>query len=344
MIVRVQKREHPFVIIDKRCLEDQRLSWKAKGILAYLLSRPDNWRVYISQLVSCSSDGETAVASAMKELKDFGYAKLETVRDDTSGKVDGKSWIIFENTDKAVFPVSEKPSLGKPGSNNKELNKTEENTGKAKAFPVGETPALPDLDLDDASTDSLTPEALAALERQYDAAIREEPQAKKKQPGGITEQWAQALPVMYAILAREFPAWSFRKSPARNTNMKRFWRANGRNADSLKALCAKVKASDYLMGANGFEKLSNRPRIDASWIFQPEKAEKIMADDYGNERMAFALDNAATEAKGKMVEVLHVGQGKKKIPENEIGTGKAWLSLGIDAASGLQKVVQKNSK
>lgn len=38
-IVRINKRDNPYVQIDHRVLEDTRLSWKAKGLLAYLLSK-----------------------------------------------------------------------------------------------------------------------------------------------------------------------------------------------------------------------------------------------------------------------------------------------------------------
>jgi len=98
MIIRVQKsRNNPFVIMDKRPLEDARLSFKAKGILAYLLSRPDDWVVRIADLCNHSPDGPTAVRAAMKELAAQGYAILQTIKDKDSGKIEGKEWIIFEN-------------------------------------------------------------------------------------------------------------------------------------------------------------------------------------------------------------------------------------------------------
>ena len=39
-----------FVIVDQRAIEDSRLSWAASGLLAYLLSRPDDWRVPVNEL------------------------------------------------------------------------------------------------------------------------------------------------------------------------------------------------------------------------------------------------------------------------------------------------------
>jgi hypothetical protein len=40
-IIRCQKKRHPYAQIDKTPLLDTRLSWKARGILAYLLTKPD---------------------------------------------------------------------------------------------------------------------------------------------------------------------------------------------------------------------------------------------------------------------------------------------------------------
>lgn len=41
-IIRVRRCPNNFVMMDKTFLEDTRLSFKAKGILAYLLNKPDN--------------------------------------------------------------------------------------------------------------------------------------------------------------------------------------------------------------------------------------------------------------------------------------------------------------
>ena len=48
-IIRAPRR-HRFVILDQRAVDDTRLSWAARGLLAYLLSRPDDWRVLINDL------------------------------------------------------------------------------------------------------------------------------------------------------------------------------------------------------------------------------------------------------------------------------------------------------
>ena len=43
-IFRVDKdKQNPYVIINKQVFEDPSISLKAKGVIGYLLSKPDNW-------------------------------------------------------------------------------------------------------------------------------------------------------------------------------------------------------------------------------------------------------------------------------------------------------------
>lgn len=95
-IVRIIKRENPYAQIDKRPLCDPRLSYKATGVLCYLLSKPCDWEVRLEELAGAKTDGLDAVRTAMQELRQHGYAKLETVRDDGTGRVIGKRWVVFE--------------------------------------------------------------------------------------------------------------------------------------------------------------------------------------------------------------------------------------------------------
>jgi len=79
-IIRIQKKESNFVILDKTFINDPRLSFKAKGILTYLLSKPDNWTIRIKDLMNHSQDGEHSIYSGLNELKACGYYKRQPVR------------------------------------------------------------------------------------------------------------------------------------------------------------------------------------------------------------------------------------------------------------------------
>jgi hypothetical protein len=49
-IIRVEHRRHPYVVIDRRPPEDERQSWAARGLLGYLLAKPDDWQLRVSDL------------------------------------------------------------------------------------------------------------------------------------------------------------------------------------------------------------------------------------------------------------------------------------------------------
>jgi hypothetical protein len=73
-IIRVEhNKDNPYVIMNKGFFEDRNLSGKAKGILGYLLTKPDNWKVFISDLMNHFKDGETSIRAGLNELKKFNY-------------------------------------------------------------------------------------------------------------------------------------------------------------------------------------------------------------------------------------------------------------------------------
>ncbi|MEO4053401.1 DnaD domain protein [Solibacillus sp. CAU 1738] len=79
-IVRVAKNSN-YVVMNRTALNDKRLSWKAKGIMAYLLSMPDDWVFYMEELQTHATDGKASFQSGFKELKDSGYVERKPIRE-----------------------------------------------------------------------------------------------------------------------------------------------------------------------------------------------------------------------------------------------------------------------
>ena len=95
-VIRVRKRPNNFVMIDKTFLEDDRLSYKAKGILAYLLSKPDNWKVVVGDLVNRSKDGKASVYAGLRELKEYGYYNKTPVRNEQGTRIVRWESVVYE--------------------------------------------------------------------------------------------------------------------------------------------------------------------------------------------------------------------------------------------------------
>jgi hypothetical protein len=73
IIKRSKSTSDGFTIISKKALNDKNLSWKAKGILTYLIGKPADWVIYLSDLEKQSTDGRDATRSGIDELIKFGY-------------------------------------------------------------------------------------------------------------------------------------------------------------------------------------------------------------------------------------------------------------------------------
>lgn len=71
--IRTIKKENPFVQIDRYVFEDEHLSWKAKGLMGYLLSRPDNWKIRHTDLTKRAKESKNTVTAILKELQLAGY-------------------------------------------------------------------------------------------------------------------------------------------------------------------------------------------------------------------------------------------------------------------------------
>jgi hypothetical protein len=80
-IIRAPRPESHFTLVRNETLRDSRLSYRARGVLATILSRPDDWSTTIESLSRDGSDGVHAVRSAMKELEEVGYVIRRRERD-----------------------------------------------------------------------------------------------------------------------------------------------------------------------------------------------------------------------------------------------------------------------
>ena len=91
------KRQNKFTQISNDVLVDENLSYKAKGILAYLLSRPADWNIYENEIEKHSKDGIDSVRTGIKELIDNGYVVRQKSR--VKGMFDGYEYAVSDNKD-----------------------------------------------------------------------------------------------------------------------------------------------------------------------------------------------------------------------------------------------------
>lgn len=110
--IRRAARRHRYVIVDQAAVEDTRLSWAARGLLAYLLSRPDDWKVLVNDLKKRGNLGRDGIYTLLRELRQAGYVRFERNRD-AHGRMRGGTYIVSEMPHPAS-PDVDAPALAEP--------------------------------------------------------------------------------------------------------------------------------------------------------------------------------------------------------------------------------------
>lgn len=101
-IYRVRKAPSTFATIHKAFLSDPRLSFACKGLLTYLLSKPDDWQAMSCDLMRVSGDGRDAIRRMVRQLSAAGYLRRCAVRDRKSGRISRYETIVFETPELAA--------------------------------------------------------------------------------------------------------------------------------------------------------------------------------------------------------------------------------------------------
>ncbi len=109
MVIRVERNSN-YTTMSNYHLRDKDLSCKAKGLMSFMLSLPDNWDYTEVGLVACLKEGRDGVRSMLKELEERGYLVRNRTRKE-NGTLGQVEYVLYE---KPHTPKSENPTLVKP--------------------------------------------------------------------------------------------------------------------------------------------------------------------------------------------------------------------------------------
>lgn len=152
LLFKVTKNKN-YTTLNLSCVNDN-LSWKAKGLHTYLISRPETWKIWKDDLIKRSKDGVSSLESGLKELVDNKYLYRLPQRN-SNGTFAGCIYLVFEEptylSKKQImkeiqqlnpqlgFPCTDKPDTDKPDtdnlthSNNNNSNKDSNNNDSSKS-------------------------------------------------------------------------------------------------------------------------------------------------------------------------------------------------------------------
>lgn len=187
VIVRAPRPQGGFTVLRNETLSDRRLSWAARGLLVYLLSKPDHWRVLPAHLVTETaearvSSGRDAVYALLGELEAAGYIVRVQARGE-DGRMSAVERHIHE-TPQPAEPLPDQPETAEPHPVNPTVVKTEEKQelitpstpararrvrASVPAVAAPPSPTVIDLPLN-VGTHSVTEADVAQLAKLYPAA------------------------------------------------------------------------------------------------------------------------------------------------------------------------------
>lgn len=170
IIVR-HKVSQNFTILDNNLINDSALTWKALGILIWLVSRPPNFKLRLCYLAKLRPTGRDGTRSGIKELEEQGYINIVRERDRT-GKFLTTTWEVSDRPEfKKEVPATENPVVANP---NAELSEPEKATltsnGYKEEITKTNTPVDPEENANQASAVELiypkvSPTEVASLEK-----------------------------------------------------------------------------------------------------------------------------------------------------------------------------------
>ena len=84
------------MIVAKSLAQRNDLTAKAKGIMLYMLSKPNDWQFYESDISNHFKDGISSIRSAIKELIANGFIQRTRERD-ANGRLGKYAYSVYEN-------------------------------------------------------------------------------------------------------------------------------------------------------------------------------------------------------------------------------------------------------
>jgi hypothetical protein len=112
LIRRRLRFERNFTQLPNAWLRDERLSFRARGVLAMLMTHEHGWKVTLKAVAGASAgEGIDAVRSAVAELERYGYLVRHPIK--ARGRFQGDHWELvdpFEAVDNSLFTALDHPT------------------------------------------------------------------------------------------------------------------------------------------------------------------------------------------------------------------------------------------
>lgn len=114
-MAKVKKFKSEFAQVPNSLLQDPKLSFKARGIWAYMQSLPEDWDFSVERIAGSGQDGKASVRSGLQELEAAGYLVRTVVSIGSGGSEADYQLTVPASENRTVETVA--PSENRPAGN-----------------------------------------------------------------------------------------------------------------------------------------------------------------------------------------------------------------------------------
>ena len=160
-----------YVALSISHLRDTSLSWQAMGMLSFMLSCSQDFKLSVEGLAKCSACGDTATRSALKELRDKGYVVVSPIKD--GGRIIAWNYDVYESPLDVRKPQADLPDVEIPHvENGRQSNNIIEDIVSTKVETLSDNnPSLFEETIGD--TTPYNPPTMSEQEQMFDEFRRE---------------------------------------------------------------------------------------------------------------------------------------------------------------------------
>jgi len=263
-----------FTTLPNALLRDASLSYKARGILAMLLTNRDDWQTHLGWIEEQGQEGREAIRSGVQELEAAGYM-VNTSREREGGQFTGSVWTVYdtpvtetERSNKTkwreFFEISQSAELRVPVTRQTVTRQTVTRQ-TADGFPTAKK--------DQEKKDQFKEEPVQQQPRQAEALLL--PQEQEPEDGFpaslVRDLWNTHVPSLPKI--RDLNGERLRHAKARARTL--------RTLADWQAFFKKIEASDFLTGRAAKNNPTARKwEANLDWCLTPANFDKILEGRY----------------------------------------------------------------